>query len=228
MSGATRGRHLSAPAPAPGTGALNTAIPDYDTSTASPWASLNPSAVYIAAGVTGVGKNAFNNPTILTNITFEDASDLTHIGMRAFSGDGRAAFTDEGNTGDTSTLNLSNVKTMGEYAFSGCSRLTGVTLAADITAVETKEGGAGTENTPHKLPKGAFSGTGLTEVTFIITSQPAQPVTGLDLTVDPDQWTYGDGTEADISVTFDGSRKIGSFVVLGEEEILEIYRRCNH
>ena len=30
------------------------------------------------------------------------------------------------------------------------------------------------------------------------------------------------------AVTFDGSRKIGSFVVLGEEEILEIYRRCNH
>ena len=30
------------------------------------------------------------------------------------------------------------------------------------------------------------------------------------------------------AVTFDGARKVGSFVVLGEAEILEIYRRCNH
>ena len=30
------------------------------------------------------------------------------------------------------------------------------------------------------------------------------------------------------AVTFGGSRKVGSFAVLGEEEILEIYRRCNH
>ena len=29
-------------------------------------------------------------------------------------------------------------------------------------------------------------------------------------------------------VTFDGARRIGSFVSLGGEEILEIYRRCNH
>ena len=30
------------------------------------------------------------------------------------------------------------------------------------------------------------------------------------------------------AVTYDGARRVGSFVSLGEEEILAIYRLCNH
>ena len=79
------------------------------------------------------------------------------MGKRAFSGNDRAVFTDT-KSGAQNVLDLSNVTSMGEYAFASCAKLTSVTLGGDITAVETGEGGAGNVETQHKLPKAAFSG----------------------------------------------------------------------
>ena len=50
---------------------------------------------------------------------------------------------------------------------------------------------------------GNYSGEVL--VNYTILADPGEPVTGLELTVTPARWTYGDGTQADISVTFDGN-----------------------
>ena len=43
-----------------------------------------------------------------------------------------------------------------------------------------------------------------TTKTFTITPQTPTPVTGLELTVTPNEWTYNDGTTPTISVTYDG------------------------
>ena len=147
----------------PGSGAKENycEIPEYENLNDTPWGRSGATEMYIADGVTGIGDNAFNGMTALEKVVFQDASDLTSIGTHAFSGDNRAVFTDESSQGNT--LNLSNVTTMGEYAFSGCSQLTSVTLNGNITAVETGENG-GEERTPNKIPSHAFSGTGLTSI----------------------------------------------------------------
>lgn len=53
--------------------------------------------------------------------------------------------------------------------------------------------------------KGIGNYTGEVLVDYTILADPGQPVTGLELTVTPDKWTYGDSTAAAISVTHNGS-----------------------
>lgn len=148
----------------PGVDAQNTTTPNYNgLNSGQPWAESNPSAIYIAEGVTGIGNYAFASQPSLNNVVFQDASDLTYIGQRAFYDDDNAVFTDEGN-GDGTTLDLSNVNKMGEYAFYNCDKLTGVKLGGSIMAVETVEGK--TEKIENKIPNNAFNNSGLQTVTI--------------------------------------------------------------
>lgn len=147
----------------PGVDAQNTTTPNYNgLNSGQPWAESNPSAIYIAEGVTGIGNYAFASQPSLNSVVFQDASDLTYIGQRAFYEDDNAVFTDEGN-GDGTTLDLSGVTTMGEYAFYNCDKLTGVKLG-NMTAVETVEGEV--KETEHKIPNNAFNNSGLQTVTI--------------------------------------------------------------
>lgn len=148
----------------PGVDAQNTTTPNYNgLNSGQPWAESNPSAIYIAEGVTGIGNYAFASRPSLNNVVFQDASDLTYIGQRAFYDDDNAVFTDEGNEGENATLNLSNVNKMGEYAFYNCDKLTGVELGGSITAVETVEGEV--KETEYKIPSHAFTSTGVQSIT---------------------------------------------------------------
>lgn len=144
----------------PGVDAQNTTTPNYNgLNSGQPWAESNPSAIYIAEGVTGIGNYAFASRPSLNNVVFQDASDLTYIGQRAFYDDDNAVFTDEGNEGENATLDLSSVTTMGEYAFYNCDKLTGVKLG-NMTAIE------GNEEIPNKIPNNAFNNSGLQTVTI--------------------------------------------------------------
>ncbi len=145
----------------PGSGDGNHSIPDYTQQNPPEWSESKPSAVYFADGVTGIGNYAFASQPSLNNVVFQDASDLTYIGQRAFYDDDNAVFTDEGN-GDGTTLDLSGVTTMGEYAFYNCDKLTGVELG-NMTAVETVEGK--TEKIENKIPNHAFTSTGVQSIT---------------------------------------------------------------
>ncbi|MGN1041494.1 MAG: leucine-rich repeat domain-containing protein [Acutalibacteraceae bacterium] len=93
-----------------------TAIPDCNGNTNQPWKD-NISAitsVTIGAGVTGIGKDAFFQHEALEYATI--GADVTSIGQMAFK-----------NTGLTS-IDLKNVKTIGNSAFSGCTGLTSINL----------------------------------------------------------------------------------------------------
>lgn len=74
--------------------------------------------VYIEEGVLGIGANAFQNMTTLEYVQIP--STVKTIGANAFSGVSGARF-DNGN-GET-TLDLSNVTSIGEGAFQNCSGL---------------------------------------------------------------------------------------------------------
>lgn len=150
----------------PGEGITDGNMPDYDSSEDNqPWVSANASAIYIAGGVTGIGRHAFNGMDTLEKVVFQDASDLTYVGSYAFNGDNKAQFTDEGNIDEKTTLDLSGVAKMGEYAFYNCDGIKGVELSGNIIAVETKEEG-GTEEINHKIPNYAFgSCNALTSIT---------------------------------------------------------------
>ena len=121
----------------PGAGAseTNCAIPSYSSLESTPWGSSGATGIYIAAGVTGIGDNAFSGMSAVEQVTFEDASDLTSIGDYAFSGMDSTSFVDEGNEDDTGTLDLSGVTDLGTYAFNGCSRLTGVKFSDQLTEI---------------------------------------------------------------------------------------------
>lgn len=149
----------------PGVGASDTTMPNYSSAKdGQPWAEAAVSTFYIAKGVTGIGSYAFASQPSLNNVVFQDASDLTYIGQRAFYDDDNAVFTDEGSEDENATLDLSGVTTMGEYAFYNCDKLTGVELGGSITAVETVEGKV--KETEHKIPNNAFNNSGLQTVTI--------------------------------------------------------------
>ena len=144
----------------PGVGASDTTMPNYSSAKdGQPWAKAAVSTFYIAKGVTGIGSYAFASQPSLNNVVFQDASDLTYIGQRAFYDDDNAVFTDEGSEDENATLDLSGVTTMGEYAFYNCDKLTGVELGGSITAVE------GNGNTSNKIPNHAFTSTGVQSIT---------------------------------------------------------------
>lgn len=151
----------------PGEGATadQAMMPDYP-STPSLWNESNASALYIADGVTGIGSHAFNGMDTLEKVVFQDASKLTYVGSYAFNGDNKAQFTDEGNTDERETLDLSGVTRMGENAFYNCDGIKGVELNGNITALETPEGGGATQEIPNKIPNYAFgSCNALTSIT---------------------------------------------------------------
>ena len=150
----------------PGVNAENTSLPDYKNAMDDqPWEESFPSQIYIAEGVTGIGNYTFANNNNLKKVVFQDASDLTYVGSYAFNGDNKAQFTDEGNTDERETLDLSGVAKMGEYAFYNCDGIEGVELSGNIIAVETKEEG-GTEDINNKIPNYAFgSCNALTSIT---------------------------------------------------------------
>ena len=141
-------------------GGTLTSISDFQSGGA-PWSNMLLGQVYIEDEVTGIGSNAFDSMPTLETVVFEDASTLNYIGQRAFYDDDNAVFTDEGN-GDGTTLDLSGVTTMGEYAFYNCDKLTGVKLG-NMTAVETVEGE--TEKIENKIPNHAFTSTGVQSIT---------------------------------------------------------------
>ena len=126
----------------PGQGASNTAIPDYSSGSTRPWSQGNPSAIYLADGVTGIGDYAFQNMGTIKKLEIENPSTLKKIGSHAFSGCDALAFTAD------KPLDLSGIEMLGDYAFSGCSRLKGVTLGQSI----------------QEIPEYAFNACGLTNI----------------------------------------------------------------
>ena len=111
--------------------------------------------------VTSIGASAFYDCAGLTEIVFPDS--LTAIGQYAFYGcgglaefaipDGLTSLGDyafSGCTGPSEITIPDGLTSIGEYAFENCAGLTGVTLPDSMTVI----------------PKGLFSGTGLTKIDF--------------------------------------------------------------
>ena len=113
----------------PGQNAVDTQIPDYSASNTAgggqPWAEANPSAVYIADGVTGIGAHAFDNLTTLEQVEIENSVTLTQVGEYAFN----ACDNLEG------PIDLSGVTDLGQYAFNGCEVLGEVILGEGLTEI---------------------------------------------------------------------------------------------
>lgn len=123
----------------PGNGAVNSEIPGYENELESrPWAKANPSAVYIADGVTGIGSHAFDTISTLNKLEIEDPASLTYVGDHAFQNCNKL----------TGPIDLSGVTNMGEAAFYGCSRLQEVTLGESLQTI----------------PDNAFNACGLTQI----------------------------------------------------------------
>ena len=123
----------------PGNGAVNSEIPEYENELESrPWAKANPSAVYIADGVTGIGSHAFDTISTLNKLEIEDPASLTYVGDHAFQNCNKL----------TGPIDLSDVTNMGEAAFYGCSRLQKVTLGEGLQTI----------------PDNAFNACGLTQI----------------------------------------------------------------
>lgn len=129
----------------PGKGATQPDMPDYENGQdGQPWAESNPSAVYIAKGVTGIGNHAFDGMTTLETLEIQNPDSLTRIGEHAFNGCDKLV----------GPLDLSGVTDMGKYAFNGCERLgsgednEGVKLSDSLT----------------EIPEYAFNGCGLKNV----------------------------------------------------------------
>lgn len=127
----------------PGTNAVNTALPNYNSGNdGQPWASAKPSAVYIAAGVTGIGNHAFNGCTTLKTLEIENPSALKRVGEYAFNGCDQLRYT------TSSPLDLSGVTELGQFAFNGCSSLSAVKLGSGLEVI----------------PDYAFSSCGLSKI----------------------------------------------------------------
>lgn len=152
----------------PGKGATQPDMPDYENGQdGQPWAESNPSAVYIADGVTGIGNHAFDGMSTLETIEFENSKSLTKVGEYAFNNCDKMVGL---------SLDLSNVTTLGKYAFNGCERLgsgennKGVTLNDALTTIpENAFNTCGLKNVNipkscTKIEKNAFAHNSLSEV----------------------------------------------------------------
>ena len=152
----------------PGEGATQPDMPDYENGQdGQPWAESNPSAVYIADGVTGIGNHAFDGMSTLETIEFENSKSLTKVGEYAFNNCDKMVGL---------SLDLSNVTTLGKYAFNGCERLgsgennKGVTLSDALTTIpENAFNTCGLKNVNipkscTKIEKNAFAHNSLSEV----------------------------------------------------------------
>ena len=101
----------------------------------------------IPDSVTSIGSYAFNGCSRLASVTIPDS--LTSIGEKAFDGCSASIFDTTtipgvklvdgwtvGNTGSLSgDLNLTCIRGIGDYAFSGCSGLTSVTIGNSVTSI---------------------------------------------------------------------------------------------
>lgn len=127
----------------PGKNATNASMPNYNSSEDDqPWAGSNPSAIYIADGVTGIGNHAFSGCFNLREMEIEDPGDLTRVGEYAFYGCSRLSYT------EANPLNLSAVTEIGRNAFSGCNSLRAVTLGEGLK----------------EIPQYAFNSCGLLDI----------------------------------------------------------------
>ena len=132
-------------------------LPDYNEGNEAPWWSTGSGkneykSIYIEEGVKGIGTNAFQNMTTLEYVQIP--STVETIGANAFSGVSGAKF-DDGNGG--TTLDLSNVTSIGEGAFQNCSSMGG----SGENTVTVKFGRALTD-----IGANAFRNTGLSQVGF--------------------------------------------------------------
>ncbi len=108
-------------------------------------------SIEIPAGVTSIGEDAFFGCTSLTNVTFEENSQLISIGQRAFFGCsgmtdieipdsvtsiGENAFTDC--TSLTSITIPDSVTSIGKSAFADCTSLTSITIPDSVTSIDER------------------------------------------------------------------------------------------
>jgi len=147
----------------------------------------------IPATVTTIGEQAFSNTADLTEVTFGDGSSLSSIGPNAFSGSGitliaipagltslgERAFADVANLAEVRFDPDSRLRSIGPNAFSGTA-LESIIIPASVTSIGEaafanvsdllevtfdaglNEAGSALES----IGAGAFSGTGLSEITI--------------------------------------------------------------
>ena len=93
----------------------------------------------IGANVTTINNKMFDGSKYLNSIDFSEATGLTSIGDHAFNGCGNYVPTDPGEdpVPNLTTIDLSNTKveSIGESAFSFCSKLTTITLPSTLTTI---------------------------------------------------------------------------------------------
>lgn len=163
----------------PGKGATQPDMPDYENGQdGQPWAESNPSAVYIADGVTGIGNHAFDGMSTLETLEIQNPGSLTRIGEHAFNGCDKLV----------GPLNLSGVTEMGEYAFNGCERLgsgednEGVKLSDALTTIpENAFNTCGLKNVNiptscTEIGNNAFANNSLSEITELALPERLQKI----------------------------------------------------
>ena len=104
-----------------GTGGITDLPAGYDTK----WDKTLVMHVVIGNGITSIGKRAFQNHTNLTDVTFEENSQLTKIDQWAFNNC----------TGLTSISIPASVTDIIANAFEDCSGLTSVTIGDGVTTI---------------------------------------------------------------------------------------------
>ena len=96
-------------------------------------------ALTIGAHVTTIYNNMFYGSQYLSSIDFSEATGLTSIGDNAFIGCGNYVPTEPGEdpVPNLTTIDLSNTKvtSIGQYAFTDCNRLTGISLPNTLQTI---------------------------------------------------------------------------------------------
>ena len=125
------------------------AMADYASVAAQPWKDCRSSikTVVIRNGVTSIGKYAFNGCSSLKSVTFQEGSELTSIGERAFYGTdlksieipasvtsiGGSAFSGS-SLGSVTFADGSRLESIGAWAFYNTG-LTSIEIPASVTSI---------------------------------------------------------------------------------------------